>query len=328
MNQKKIIQLAVITVVGVWVFCLSTFLSVTMGKRMLDAQTTAPVTTLPTVPSTTAPTTTDAPSTTRLPVGGNIVMADVSVEDPEWYVEEQESIKISQVIDQVNKNNSTQKNTQKTTKPKSNVPSGKAAIINTYVNGVNKLKASTDFSLYKDDKLDLTIDKMPAETIAKSMAESLMQQVQKKPITYNFVGGTDSETGLTPNQAIAPLNVSAAVEESAVTSAVAAATADGGYKITLILAPETQTYTTPAKNHSTMVEVVDIAPYIPRGLTVKSLDMSYTDTKIEATFDKDGRITAMVHYLKVERAVANVNFIIDVEVIVHGDFVSNYTFSY
>lgn len=324
MNQKKIIQLAVIAVVGVWVFCMSSLLSVTMGRRMLAAQTTAPVVTAPTVPSTTAPTTTAPPSTTRLPIGGNIVMADVSVEDPEWYVEEQESIKISQVIDEVNKNNTT----EKPTKPKSNVPNGKSEIIKTYVDGVNKLKASTDFSLYKDDKLNLVIDKMPAESIAKNMAESLMQQAQKKPITYNFAGGVDAGTGLTPNGAIAPLNVSAAVDESAVTSAVVSETGDGGYKITLLMIPELQTYTTPAKNHSTMVEVVDITPYIPKGLTVNTLDMSYTDTKIEATFDKEGRITSMVHYLKVEKAVANVNFIIDVEVIVHGDFVSNYTFSY
>lgn len=325
MNQKKIIQLVIITVVGVWIFCLSTFLSVTMGRKMLAAQTTAPVVTAPTVPSTTAPSTTEAPSTTRLPVGGNIVMADISVEDPEWYVEEQESIKVSQVIDEVNRNNTT----EKTTKPKSNVPSGKTQIIKAYVDGVNKLKASTDFSLYKDDKLNLAIDKMPAESIAKSMAESLMKQVQKQPVNYNFVGGVDSGTGLTPNQAIAPLNVSAAVEESAVTSAVAAATGDGGYKITLLMIPELQTYTTPAKNHSTMVEVVDITPYIPAGLTVNTLDMSYTDTKIEATFDKDGKILSMMHFLKVERAVSNVSFLgFPVEVIVHGDFTSNYTFSY
>lgn len=324
MNQKKIIQLAVIAVVGVWVFCMSTFLSVSVGRKMLASQTTAPAVTAPTVPSTTAPATTEAPSTTRLPVGGNIVMADVSVEDPQWYVEEQESIKVSQVIDEVNRTNTT----EKVTKPKSNVPSGKTAIIKTYVDSINKLKASTDFSLYKDDKLNLVIDKMPAEGIAKSMAETLMQQAQKKPITYNFTGGTDAGTGLTPNQAIAPLNVAATVEESAISSAVASATQDGGYKITLVMNPEIQTYTTPAKNHSTMVEVVDIAPYIPKGLTIKTLDMSYTDTKIEAIFDKDGRITSMVHLLKVEKAVANVNFLIDVEVIVHGDFTSNYTFSY
>ena len=324
MNQKKIIQLAVIAVVGVWVFCMSTFLSVSVGRKMLASQTTAPAVTAPTVPSTTAPATTEAPSTTRLPVGGNIVMADVSVEDPQWYVEEQESIKVSQVIDEVNRTNTT----EKVTKPKSNVPSGKTAIIKTYVDSINKLKASTDFSLYKDDKLNLVIDKMPAEGIAKSMAETLMQQAQKKPITYNFTGGTDAGTGLTPNQAIAPLNVAATVEESAISSAVASATQDGGYKITLVMNPEIQTYTTPAKNHSTMVEVVDITPYIPKGLTIKTLDMSYTDTKIEAFFDKVGRITSMVHFLKVEKAVANVNFIIDVEVIVHGDFTSNYTFSY
>ena len=324
MNQKKIIQLAVIAVVGVWIFCMSTLLSVTVGRRIIASQTTAPVVTVPTVPSTTAPPTTTAAPTTRLPVGGNAVAADVSVQDPDWYVEEQESIKISQVIDEVNRTNTT----EKADKSKSNIPKGKAAIIKAYVDGVNKLKASTDFSLYKDDKLNLTIDKMPAESIAKSMAESLMQQAQKKPITYNFVGGVDAQTGKKPNEAIAPLNVSASVEESAVTSAVASKTADGGYKITLLMIPELQTYTTPAKNHSTMVEVVDITPYIPKGLTVKTLDMSYTDTKIEAIFDKDGRIISMIHYLKVEKAVANVNFIIDVEVIVHGDFVSNYTFSY
>ncbi len=324
MNQKKIIQLAVIAVVGVWIFCMSTLLSVTVGKRIIASQTTSPMSTLPTVPSTTVPTTTEAPSTTRLPVGGNIVVADVSVEDPEWYVEEQESIKISQVIDEVNRTNTT----EKADKTKSNIPKGKTAIIKAYVDGVNKLKASTDFSLYKDDKLNLVIDKMPAESIAKTMAENLLAQAQKKPITYNFVGGVDSESGKKPNEAIAPLNVSAAVEESAVTSAVVAETGDGGYKITILMIPELQTYTTPAKNHATMVEVVDIAPYIPKGLTVKTLDMSYTDTKIEATFDKEGKITSMVHYLKVEKAVANVNFIIDVEVIVHGDFTSNYTFSY
>lgn len=330
MNQKKIIQFAVIVIVGVWVLCISTVMSVTMGSKMIQANTTAPTlpTTTTTEPSTTAPTTTEPPSTTRLPVGGNIVVSNVTVEDPEWYVEEQESIKVSQVIEEVNKNNTTTKpkTTEKTPKP--NVPNGKSEIIKAYTNGVNKLKGTTDFSLYKDDKLNITIDKMPAEVIAKTMADTLLAQNQKKPITYNFVGGVDSETGKTPNQAIAPLGVSASVEESAVTSAVATPVQDGGYKITLLLAPEVQTYFSPAKNHATMVEVVDIKPLIPVGLTVNTLDFSYTDTKIEATFDKEGRITSMVHYLKVEEAVANVNFIIDVEVIVHGDFVSNYTFSY
>ncbi len=325
MNQKKIIQLAVITVVGVWIFCMSTFLSVTMGRRMLAAQTTAPVVTAPTVPSTTAPTTTTAPSTTRLPVGGNIVMADVSVEDPEWYVEEQESIKVSQIIDEVNRTNTT----EKTTKPKSNVPSGKANIIKAYVDGVNKLKASTDFSLYKDDKLNISVDNLPNIPGAKQLADTLINQNQKKPITYNFVGGMDSETGKTPNQAIAPLNVSASVEESAVTSAVASETGDGGYKITLLMAPELQTYTASAKNHATMVEVVDVAPLIPDYMTIHTLDMSYTDTKIEAAFDKDGKILSMVHYLKVEKAVVDLTaFTFDVNIQIHGDFTSNYTFSY
>lgn len=321
MNQKKIIQIAIITVIGVWVFCLSTIASVTLGRKMLADNTTAPViTTAPTV-ATTEPSTT-APSTTRLPIGGNIVTSQAVVDDPDWLVEEEESKKVSEIIDEVNKNNTT-------TKANSNVPSGKSKIIKAYIDGVNELKNSTDFSLYKDDKLNVTIDKMPAEDIAKSMADNLLAQNQKEPITYNFVGGVDSATGKSPNEAIAPLGVSAAVEESAVSDAKATSTSDGGYKVTLYLIPETQTYTAPAKNHATMVEVVDVAPLIPDGLQINTLDMSYTDTKIEATFDKDGQITSMVHYLKVEKAVANVTFLMfNVEVQLHGEFTSNYTFSY
>ncbi|MBR5437808.1 MAG: hypothetical protein IKV21_02710 [Clostridia bacterium] len=329
MNQKKTIQIAVIAVIGVWVFCLSTFLSVSVGKKMIAAQTTAPVVTAPTDMTTTEPvTTTTEPSTTRLPVGGNIVLGNVTVEDPEWYVEEQESIKVSQVIAEVNKNNTTKKK-EKTTKPKSNIPSGKTQIIKTYTDAVNKLKSSTDFSLYKDDKLNVSVDNIPNIPGAKGIADNLINQNQKQPINYNFVGGVDAGTGKTPNQAIAPLNVSVAVEESAVTSAVVAETGDGGFKITLLLIPETQTYTTPAKNHSTMVEVVDVAPLIPDGITINKLDMSYTDTKIEATFDKDGKLLSMVHYMKVERAEVDLTALaFNVNVLIHGDFVSNYTFSY
>lgn len=323
MNQKKLIQIAIITVVGVWVFCLSTIASVTVGRKMLSQNTTAPIVTVPTtVPTTTAPTTT-APSTTRLPIGGNIVTSQAVVEDPEWLVEEEESKKVSEIISEVNKNNTTTK------AGKNNVPSGKSNIIKAYVDGVNELKNTSNFSLYKDDKLNVTIDKMPAEDIAKNMADNLLAQNQKEPITYNFVNGVDSASGKSPNEAIAPLGVSAAVEESAVSSANATATSDGGYKVTLLLVPETQTYTAPAKNHATMVEVVDVAPLIPDGVKINTLDMSYTDTKIEATFNKDGELVSMVHYLKVEKAVVNVTFLMwTVEVQIHGDFTSNYTFSY
>ncbi len=223
------------------------------------------------------------------------------------------------------KNNTTKKNS----KTDSGIPSGKADIIKAYVNGVNKLKSSTDFSLYKDDKLNISVDNLPNIPGAKTIADNLINQNQKKPITYNFVGGIDSESGKTPNQAIAPLNVSAAVENDAVSSAVAAATGDGGYKITLLMIPELQTYTAPAKNHATMVEVVDVAPLIPDGIKINTLDMSYTDTKIEATFDKNGNITSMVHYLKVEKAEVDLTaFSFNVNILIHGDFVSNYTFSY
>lgn len=326
MEQKKLIQIAVISLIGIWTLCLSTVASVTVGRRMLEQSATTTVPATQYIETTTQATTTEAPSTTRLPVGGNIVTSEAVVDDPEWLVEEEESKKVSAVIEEVNKNNTTTKKSSAS----SNVPSGKSEIIKTYVDAVNKLKNSSDFSLYKDDKLNVSIDKITGGDLVQSFANNLIAQNQKVPITYNFVGGTDASTGLTPNQAIAPLNISASVDESAVASATAKATSDGGFTISLALTSEDQTMTSPAPNHATMVEVVDVTPLIPSGATVNYFNMTYTNTKIDAVFDKDGRITSMKHYLNVDKAegTARVTLLGEVELALHGEFTSDYTFSY
>lgn len=325
MEQKKLIQIAVISLIGIWTLCLSTVTSVTVGRRMLEQAATT--TTMPATQyvETTTQATTEAPSTTRLPIGGNIVTSEAVVDDPEWLVEEEESKKVSAVIEEVNKNNTTKKNDVS-----SKMPKGKSEIIKTYVDAVNKLKNSSDFSLYKDDSLDVSIDKITGGAPVQSFANNLIAQNQKVPITYNFVGGTDASTGLTPNQAIAPLGISASVDESAVTSATARATNDGGFTISLALISEDQTMTSPALNHSTMVEVVDVAPLIPSGATVNYFNMTYTNTKIDAVFDKDGRMLSMKHYLNVDKAegTARVSLLGEIELGLHGEFTSNYTFSY
>ncbi len=327
MEQKKLIQIAVISLIGIWTLCLSTVASVTVGRKMLEQHTTTTLPITQYIETTTQITTTEAPSTTRLPVGGNIVTSEAVVDDPEWLVEEEESKKVSAVIEEVNKNNTTTKQSEADSK----VPKGKSEIIRTYVDAVNKLKNSSDFSLYKDDKLDVSIDKITGGDLVQGFANNLIAQNQKVPITYNFVGGTDAATGLTPNQAIAPLNVSASVDESAVTSATAKAANDGGFTISLTLTSEDQTMTSPALNHATMVEVVDVAPLIPAGATVNYFNMTYTNTKIDAVFDKEGRIVSMKHYLNVDKAEGTARFNLlpgTIELALHGEFTSNYTFSY
>ncbi len=328
MNQKKLIQIAAILLIGVWTLCLSTVVSVTFGRKLIEQNTTAA--TVPTTQyietTTQAPTTTEAPSTTKLPVGGNIVTSAVVVEDPDWLREEEESKKVSAVIEEVNKQNTTTTK-ETTTAPKA--PSGKSEIIRTYVDGVNKLKNSSDFSAYKDDKLNITIDSMTGGSVVQGLADTIIAQNQKAPVTYNFVGGTDASTGLTPNQAIAPLGISASVDEAAVASATSAPTNDGGFTISIELVSEDQTMTSPAINHSTMVEVVDVGPLIPAGATVNFVNMTYTNTKIDAVFDKEGRITSMKHYLNVDRAEASARYtLIPIELTLHGEFTSDYTFSY
>lgn len=328
MDNRKLGQLIVSVVAIVWIFCMSFLISMKVAKSQREKTTTLPVvtqqqqhTTAPQLAVTTKPVTTMP----RQEGVGNHFSVQVSVGDPEWLIAEQESSKKAE--EEAAKNTTAKKVT--TTKPKSNVPEGKREIINSYINGVNQLKRGQNYSLYKDDKLNVTIDNLPNIPGAQSVADSFLSANQKEPITYNFAGGVDSTTGLTPNNVVAPLNVDAAVNESAVSSATAEPMSGGGFKVTLMLEPETQTYTTPAMNHSTMVEVVDVAPLIPSGVTVTRLEMRYTDTKIEAVFNKDGKITSMVHYMKVEKAEVDIKALaFNVSVNIHGDFTSSYTITY
>lgn len=330
MNQKKLIQIVIIAVIGVWVFCLSTIGSVTLGRRMLAQNTTA-ATAVPsaqtTAPTTTTEPTTTAPSTTRLPIGGNIVTSKATVDDPQWLKDEEESKKVSEVIAEVNKNNTTTSSSDKN--KGDSLPEGKAEIAKAYVEAINKLKNTKKFSLYKDDKLDMSVDRITGGSLVQAFADSLISSNQKSPVTYNFTEGVDSATSLTPNEVIAPLDKAAQVETDAIASATAKKSSDGGYTLSIELVPETQTYTAAAKNHATMVEVVDITPLVPAGATVNSLEMSYVGTTIDATIDKEGRISSMRHRLCVEKCSANATYaFINVEMEVHGEFISNYTFSY
>lgn len=325
-SRSNLIQIAIIVVAGVWVFCISTAISVSVGRRMIaeNTVTTAPIVTQApllqpentTVAETTAA---QADLTEKLPVGGNIVSAQVTVEDPEWKVKEDESKKVADIVAEVNKQNK---------KNQAKVPNGKKNIIKAYVEGVNKLKGSTDFSLYKDDKLNVTIDSITGGAMVQGVVDTIARQNQKVPITYNFAGGVDAATGKTPNDAIAPLGRSAKVDESAVSSATASATNDGGYTVSLTLNSELQTYTAPAPNHFTMVEVVDVAPLIPAGGKVNSIDMTYSNTRIDAVFDKENRIVSMKHYLCVENCDISAQVVIPITAKVHGEFTSDYTFTY
>ena len=338
MNQKQLIQFAVIIVAGVWIACGSFFVSTKIAESKapdttVPVATTAQQTTAPTLPAgetlaattigstasieaTTKPTTT-APSTTLNIGGNNIVTTAPQADAPDW--------QLSQLAEQ-----SKQDAQSSFQAVKDSIPKTKKEIISTYIKAVNDLKKTEGFTMHKDDKLNLTIDEITGGTLVQTFADQLMANNQKKPITYKFENGIDSATNKTPVEVIAPLGKEAALTEKGILDARSAVTdSEGGYAIKISLIDEHQIYPNDASVHSKTVEVVDVDSLMISGMEITSLDILYSGATIEAKFDKDGRITSMTHRLPVSKAEGSGKYgIINAKMAMHGEFTSVYTFTY
>lgn len=327
MENKKLWQTVISAVAIVWIFCISFAVSMKVAENRREKATTAFI---PQTQSSTTTTTSTTMSTTegttmkRNPVVGNYVTVEATVGDPDWLIAEQSSIAEASSIEASKKAEQTT-----TTEKKSNIPSTKAEIITAYINGVNTLKRESNFTLSVKDQLNMTIDEMTGGNYVQGFADAILAKQNKpEPDVYTFSGGVDVEKGVRPTGVIAPLNRDASVNNDAVLTAEATPVGSG-YKVKLSLIDEVQTYTTPAPNHLTTVEVVDVAPLLPSGAKIDSLEMRYTGTTIEATFNGDGKIVAMRHYMCVSECTGSGSFtLIPINVKIHGDFVSEYTIKY
>lgn len=313
MEYKKIGQVAILAVIAVWVFCISFAVSYKLVKKE-DSTTTPP----PQIESSSQ----GEQNTTAYQSSGQLNSSGNNIVD----------VQSQSTSAQVSSPTATSSDSQSPSQSSGNtlkVPSGKSEIINAYVSGVNTLKQTGNFSLYKDDKLNITIDSISGGSVVQSFAENMLASSQKQPVTYNFQNGVDSGTGATPMSAVAPLNKSASIDESFVTNANATSDANGGYTIDLSFQSESQTYPNETVHHKNVVEVVDVAGLIPSGATVNYMDMTYSGTTIKATFDSSGRITYMRHYLNVANCKGSGSMsVFTMNITLHGDFVSEYTITY
>lgn len=318
MTQKKFLQIAGIAVACVWVFCITFAIAYTIKSRPAEQ---APVnkneeistgvvnlpTTTTTMPQTTL--TTAAPATLVSPSLPTASPSDSSAATP----------------------SDSNEATQTTKNDSSVVPQKKNDIINAYVNGVNTLKNTQNFSMSKVDKLDISITDVQM-TGGSALKNAVMEFANSiiappEPESYVFAGGTDAATGETPNSTIAPLNVAAQVNPDAVTDATATATPDGGYTVALTIQAESQTLNSAAPNLSTMVEVIDASSLIPSGATLTDLKINYAPSVIKAVFDSQGRITSIEHKLT-SKGGGSGKMIVNVSMTMEGTYTSNYTINY
>ena len=222
MNQKKLIQIAIIIVIGVWIGCASFMITSKLAEKngtqnstdaLSVATTSAQASSSDLVASTIEPTTKEATKPTTVPTtipaatvpssklnigGNNVVTTAGQVEAPAWQQ--------SQIAEQ-----SKQQAQSSFQAVKDSIPQTPEEIIDAYIKGVNNLKKANNFSMHKDDKLNISVDKITGGTMVKTFADQIIANNQKQPVDYTFQNGIDAATGKTPMEVIAPLGIEAAL---------------------------------------------------------------------------------------------------------------------
>lgn len=329
MSYTKAVKTAVTCILSVWLICAVVIFITDKNRTELEVSmqdelnsivarnnetTITEITTLFDVTTTTG---------TTLGSDGNLVSTTAGATDPDWYVDQQESVAASEAA-------TTTAAAVTTTEAGLSVPSTTSEIIAAYTSAVNTLKSEQNFSLVKTDTLNIEIDDMPGGDTFTGIADSLVaSNSPSDPYYYTFASGYDS-TGATPTSVIAPLNSSASLSESGVLSATATATASGGYTIKIALVDETQTLTAPAPNHSTTVQIIDVDSLgLPSGTDITTLDINYSGATIEAEINSDGKIVSIYHVLPVDYATADGQYLLfSIHVELHGEYTSNYEITY
>lgn len=323
MTQRKLLQIAGIVVASVWVFCITFAIAYTVRSKSSGQITVNQDTQIITgeiIPSSTAAIIQQSTVSPFFTVASTQALSTTSFSSD--FVAQQSTTQLTPVSPEASTTSSAAVVT---------VPTEKNDIINAYINGINALKNTQNFSMNKNDTLNVTITdvQMSGGNALKNAVMDFANGLvaPPEPESYTFIGGQDAATGATPNSTIAPLNVAAQINPDAVTEATSAPTLDGGYTVSLIVQAETQTMTSPAPNLSTMVEVIDPSTLLPDGATMTELDISYAPSTVKATFDSQNRIVAIEHTLT-SKGSGSGKMIISVKMTMEGTYTSNYTISY
>ena len=311
MEFKKLVKILSVTAVAVWLFCLSFLVSYQVAEKKNNDTTTLP------------------PIVTNTPIPGNDNNLTQPTQNPTL-----PSVDVNATVPTQSPTQPTQQGQEPTQAPTQapagiNVPSTTSEIVAAYVNGINTLKATPDFTCLRTSKLNVVISKISGGSIVEKAANMVIEQNQIPPTTYTFVGGVDAATGATPMGILPPPNKQSIINESFVKSATATPTADGGYTLKIDLNDEAHIYPGQADNLVNIVEVVDTSALIPAQATVNYVEIYYSGVYVIANFDSQGRMTYTKNYMEVKQMRGQgsmIGFTMTVEG--GGDFYGEYTITY
>lgn len=306
MTNKKLLQIVAIIAVAAALF--TTIMAIGMQKiQKQRAEQTTETPALSTTQPTTAAPTTEAP---RVTIDGNRFGDADDTTQP------------------------TADPTAGTTEPTSAssgfvIPQSKDTVIKTYVDAVNKLKATPNFTLEKTETLNVQIDEMNPSSMRSLANKIIAGNTKDAPTTYRFVNGSDSASGKSANYVIAPAGKNCALDPTLVTSATATPSADGGCMLKINLGSETQTATELPKKYSGCMDVLTVDSMgLPSAAKIDEMAVYYNYSSITAMLDAQGRLIEMEHRLVVTDATARGSYVMSVTSRMHGDAAALYKITY
>lgn len=320
MNNKKIIQLLITAVAGIWVFCLVFAVSYKAAvSKKPQINTTASVLT---APVTTVPPTSAAYTVPTVTIDGNNITAAVNVDKPQWLIDEEESKKAAE------ESKKAEKETTTTTKPY--CPSGKEEIINAYIDAVNKLKNTESFKVVQTNTLSTEIDEITGGDLIKSATEKILASNNPNgTFTYTFKNGIDDASGYSPDHIIPPQDKRASLSPEHVTYATAEPGKNGSYTLRIDLGRQVQTLDTPAPGYSTVTDTLDMSSLgLTSSMEITTLDIVYDNSYIEAEIDKNGNLLSMTHYVKTQGSGEGKLTFVPASMKMHGDYMGQFVISY
>lgn len=327
MDNKKLIQLLISVIAGIWVFCIVfavSYKSAIAKKPQVEA-TTAPTLFIPqgtAVPTTQPSTSFSVPTVT---IDGNNITGAAEVGKPQWLIDEEESKKAAE---ESKKASEEAKKETTTTKPY--CPEGKQEIIDAYISAVNKLKNTENFKVVQTNSMSTEFDEITGGDAIKSIAEKLVAENNPSgTVSYNFVRGMDETSGYSPNYVIPPQDKRASLSPEYVTSATAQPLQNGAYKVRIELGRQVQTLTTPAPGYSTVMDTLDMGSLgLTSSMTITSLEIVYDGSYIEAEIDKNGNLLSLTQYTKTQGSGEGKMTFIPASMKMHGDYLGQFVISY
>lgn len=269
--MNRTIKIIISVVLCVWIFAMGLELGAFRERRAINATLSL---------STTTPVVTPVPGT------------ESTAPAP---VTQQPTEPTSQQQDEPNTDSTTEKGKDNTTKGDKNtgIPKTTDEIVAAFNKAMNETKHTTkDCNAKKTSNVQVTVTDCSVKALTGMVNNIVSGFTGPEEEEYSFVGGkaqgSDGEVTLFGD--FPPSGRDTSLEAAGVSKASSEKYGDGGYTLTITLAPETSSLGNEPKYHANSVGFLDLEGLGISGVTFTKADFTYPGATVTISVNKDGLV--------------------------------------